>query len=41
MENVIVGLLIIVGVLLAALYQRSLRQPHAPVVEEKRPPLWW
>lgn len=41
MNDLAVGLLIIVVVILAALYQRSLREAHAPRDDEERPPLWW
>lgn len=41
MENIAVGLLIIMVVTLAALYQRSLRRPQPPGDNEDRAPLWW
>ena len=39
--NLIAGLLIIMVVTLAALYQRSLGQPQPPGDNEDRAPLWW
>lgn len=41
MENLIAGLLIVMVVLLAALYQRSLRRPQEPGDDEDKAPLMW